>query len=495
LLSGSVYAGFEADVIDLVNVERDAAGLPPLSYDASLAAAARAHSEDMGLQDYFSHTSLDRRTALDRIEDAGYACDTCGENVAGGQLTPEEAIDSWMSSSVHRANILNPDFCDIGVGYTYVADSTYHHYWTQDFGRRSGVSSCPEIAVYTITATAGSGGSIAPQDNVLVNKGSDITFAITPAAGYSVAQVLVDGKVIDITTTYMFSNLGSNHSIEIEFALNQFPPTADAGPDQDVVEGSTVTLDGSRSSDLNDAVVAYQWTRIGGPTVTLSDPNSVRPTLVAAPITRDATVVFQLTVYDTGGISDSDSVVITITENEIHTVPDDAIAFQTATNSVLGFKPDNGSNMVSLLPVASDSDEITDRNGMPQDLIYGLVDFKIKVDMPGSSTVLTIFLPEPKPRDYRWYKYSRSQGWYDYSSYVSLNGDRNQLSLTLVDGGAGDDDGQQNGIIEDPSGLGTAVSPAVSDSTADNDTTTTTSDGGGGGGGCFIGSMGEDFKW
>ena len=90
------------------------------------------------------------------------------------------------------------------------------------------------------------------------------------------------------------------------------------------------------------------------------------------------------------------------------------------------------------------------------------------------------------PQGYKWYKYSQSQGWYDYSSNVSLNGDRTRLSITLVDGGTGDDDGQQNGIIEDPSGPGTAGFPAVSGSTVSS---------GGGGGGCFIGTLGEDFKW
>ena len=62
LASGYVFADFESDVIDLVNVERAAQGLHPLSYDHQLAAAARDHSEDMGLQGYFSHTSLDGRT-------------------------------------------------------------------------------------------------------------------------------------------------------------------------------------------------------------------------------------------------------------------------------------------------------------------------------------------------------------------------------------------------------------------------------------------------
>jgi hypothetical protein len=486
LLGRPVYADFESEVIDLVNVEREAAGLPPLSYDTSLANAARGHSEDMGLQDYFSHTSLDERTVGDRIEDAGYTWNAYGENIAAGQPTPEDVIDGWMSSPDHRANILDPNFCDIGVGYAYVAASTYRHYWTQDFGRQSGVSTCPPTVTHTITASAGAGGSIAPQGNVPVAQGGDVTFTITPDAGYSVAEVLVDGKAADITTTYTFLNVGSNHSIVTEFALNLFAPTAEAGPDQDVVEGATVTLDGSRSSDANDAVVSYQWTQTGGPAITLSDANAVRPTLVAAPITENELLVFQLTVYDSGGDSDSDSVQISITENEIHSVPDDAIVLQTLTNSVLGIKPDSNSNMVSLLPVDPESDETIDRSGMPQNLIYGLMDFKIKVDPPGSSTTLTIFLPEPMPQGYTWYKHSQSQGWYDYSSNVSLNGDRTRLSLTLVDGGTGDDDGLQNGIIQDPSGLGTAGSATVSDPTSSS---------GGGGGGCFIGTLDEAFIW
>ena len=143
LLPGIVSADFESDVIDLVNLERATQGLHPLNYDHSLAAAARDHSEDMGLLDYFSHTSLDGRTVPDRITAAGYAYNTYGENIAAGQPTAENVVDSWMSSSGHRANILNPNFCDIGVGYAYIAGSTYGHYWTQDFGRKSGIGTCP----------------------------------------------------------------------------------------------------------------------------------------------------------------------------------------------------------------------------------------------------------------------------------------------------------------------------------------------------------------
>jgi hypothetical protein len=333
LTSGHLYADFESDVIDLVNVERAAQGLHPLSYDHSLATAAQDHSEDMGLQGYFSHTSLDGRTVPDRITAAGYSYNTYGENIACGQPTPEDVIDAWMSSSGHKANILNSNFCDIGVGYAYLADSTYRHYWTQDFGRKTGVSSCPGISTYSIAATAGLGGGISPEGDVSVYQGGNVTFTFTPDSGYSVVEVLVDGDAKNIATSYTFSDVGSNHTIEVNFAINQFPPEADAGPPQIVEEGETVTLDASQSSDTNGAVIIYEWAQISGSQVWLSDENAVKPTFVAAPITEDATVIFQLTVYDSGGFSDSDTVEITIKENGIIEDPSDLGVAPVDSNS------------------------------------------------------------------------------------------------------------------------------------------------------------------
>jgi hypothetical protein len=213
-------------------------------------------------------------------------------------------------------------------------------------------------------------------------------------------------------------------------------------------------------------------------------------TFVAAPITEDATVVFQLTVYDSGGLSNSDMVEITIKENGIHDLPDDVITFHSTADKVLGIRSGSGAGLVSLYPVDPESDNIADRNGMPESLIYGLIDFRIKVDTPGSSTTVTIFLPESVPEGYKWYKYSQTRGWYDFSANVSFNSERNQLSFILVDGGMGDDDGEQNGIIEDPSGLG--VAPADSASTNSN---SSGGGGGGGSGGCFIDTLINSINW
>lgn len=127
----------------LVNVERRAIGLNYLAWDNLLFMAARGHSDDMATHNYFSHTGLDGSSPGDRITEAGYVWNAYGENIAAGYATPEEAMEAWMNSSGHRANILNATFCDIGVGYAYAPTSTYDHYWTQNFGRKAGVTTCP----------------------------------------------------------------------------------------------------------------------------------------------------------------------------------------------------------------------------------------------------------------------------------------------------------------------------------------------------------------
>ena len=149
-------ADFESEVIELVNVEREARNLHPLSYNQELTVAARRHSQDMGDRNYFDHTTPapDSIKFYERIVDAGYNYRNCGENIAAGYATPAAVVDGWMDSDGHRANILDPDYCDIGVGYAAVNGSDFYHYWTQDFGRRAGVTQCPvPVAVPPATET------------------------------------------------------------------------------------------------------------------------------------------------------------------------------------------------------------------------------------------------------------------------------------------------------------------------------------------------------
>jgi uncharacterized protein YkwD len=128
---------FTNRVIELTNQERSKAGLSGLKFESRLATAALRHSQDMGLQDYFSHTQPNGGTPWDRLKARGYQYSNAAENIAAGMSTPEAVVAGWMNSPGHRANILNPALKEIGVGYYFLADDTgkvnYHHYWTQVF--------------------------------------------------------------------------------------------------------------------------------------------------------------------------------------------------------------------------------------------------------------------------------------------------------------------------------------------------------------------------
>ena len=125
-------------MLELVNQERDAAGVAPLSLNAQLAAAAQEHSQDMADHNFMDHTGSDGSSPSDRAQQAGYPSSFVGENVAAGQSTPEDAMASWMNETPpndgHRQNILSPDYREIGIGYAFSDAADYQHYWTQDFG-------------------------------------------------------------------------------------------------------------------------------------------------------------------------------------------------------------------------------------------------------------------------------------------------------------------------------------------------------------------------
>lgn len=133
--AASVADVVEQQVIDLTNALRAGAGCPAVRASPVLVAAARAHSYDMAANSFFDHTGSDGSSAVQRIERAGYHARISAENIAAGFATPESVVTAWSTSPGHRANLLNCDVTEVGVGYVFDAVSEYGHYWTQDFGR------------------------------------------------------------------------------------------------------------------------------------------------------------------------------------------------------------------------------------------------------------------------------------------------------------------------------------------------------------------------
>mgnify|MGYP000052905118 CR=1 FL=1 len=104
---------------------------------------------------------------------------------------------------------------------------------------------------------------------------------------------------------------------KVRAVRNNIQPTANAGSDQTVDEGATVTLDGSNSSDPDDGIASYLWTQTGGTSVTLSDTSAVQPTFTAPDVDEDGeALTFQLTVTDNGGLQDTDTCIVNVTNVE-----------------------------------------------------------------------------------------------------------------------------------------------------------------------------------
>ena len=103
-------------------------GLKPLNANWELSRVARYKSQDMANNKYFSHTSPTYGSPFNMIKNFGIKYRSAGENIAYGQRTPAQVVNSWWNSAGHRANMLNANYTDIGVGY--VANGNY---WTQMF--------------------------------------------------------------------------------------------------------------------------------------------------------------------------------------------------------------------------------------------------------------------------------------------------------------------------------------------------------------------------
>jgi uncharacterized protein YkwD len=120
-----------AQVVALANNERAAAGLAALTVNPTLQAVAEAYAEQMVTQGFIGHTDPAGNSVDDRVTAAGYTWIAVGENLAYGPCTAEDAIDGWMNSEGHRANILNAVFTETGVGA--YPGSDYPMYWVHVF--------------------------------------------------------------------------------------------------------------------------------------------------------------------------------------------------------------------------------------------------------------------------------------------------------------------------------------------------------------------------
>ena len=128
---GAPLQSLEDEVIRLCNVERSRQGLPTLTKNWEVSRVARMKSQDMINKKYFAHDSPTYGSPFRMLESFGIRFSAAAENIAQGQRTAQEVVNSWMNSPGHRANILSRNTTQIGVGAAKSANGTLH--WTQMF--------------------------------------------------------------------------------------------------------------------------------------------------------------------------------------------------------------------------------------------------------------------------------------------------------------------------------------------------------------------------
>jgi len=291
---------------------------------------------------------------------ANFTINTCKITATaslGGTISPSGSIT--LNYGASQTFILTPnlgyhigdvrvDGVSIGPAFSYIFENIHSDHT---------IEAIFAINPYTITATAGSNGAILPSGIITVNHGETQTFLFKPNQGYRIAEVKVDGISMGKIETYTFNNVTSNHTIEVTFAIDNNPPVANAGRDQNVITGQVVTLDGSESFDPEGEMITFLWQFKEVPlgsnvtNASLSEHTSAKPEFIPD---VDGTYRVQLIVND--GLSDSD--------------PDEVLIHAFSKDVPPNANAGHDQNVLTGTPVQLDGSRSSDPDNGPKSLSY-----------------------------------------------------------------------------------------------------------------------------
>ena len=142
------------------------------------------------------------------------------------------------------------------------------------------------------------------------------TFVAPDAFSQDVSQ---DVSLTFQLTVEDFGGLRSTDTCVVNVSWTNTPPTADAGPDQTVDDGVTVTLDGSNSSDPDDGIASFRWKQLSGTPVGFLDPSALKANFIVPDgIAEGQSLTFQITVTDIGGLTSQDACTVLISGNSLY---------------------------------------------------------------------------------------------------------------------------------------------------------------------------------
>ncbi|WP_072620392.1 CAP domain-containing protein [Spirulina major] len=183
-------------LLDLINQARSQAGLPPLTLNEQLTAAAQAHAQAMAVDNFFSQTDQTGLYTDERVVNFGYG-GRVGENIAAGRANIRWVLEKWLDSPGYRMNLLDPEFTDVGLGYGFNRTSDFNHYWSIVLG--AGRDSTPNVPLRSQAVAPDPDGSVLTVINTVRQQACVPTLRLN-AALTTVAQDYV-GDVAATGTT------------------------------------------------------------------------------------------------------------------------------------------------------------------------------------------------------------------------------------------------------------------------------------------------------
>lgn len=228
---------------------------------------------------------------------------------------------------------------DAGASTTYtmqsLSSSTYYVAVTAYDSSNNESAYSSELVIYPVTASAGTGGSISPSGTFFVSQGSAQTFTITPASGYSVGNVTVDGTSVGAVTSYTLSNVSAGHTISATFTQSSnasytITPSAGTGGSISPSTAVTVTAGGSQTFTITPASgysigsVLVDGTSIGAQASytfsNVSANHTISATFTQNPVPVTASYTITPSAGANGSLSPSSAVKVTAGGSQTFTI-------------------------------------------------------------------------------------------------------------------------------------------------------------------------------
>ena len=246
---------------------------------------------------------------------------------------------SGASVSLSNSSIANPTFTAPFLGSN--GDTLVFELTISDDNDLLGMDQCMVTITSPPVADAGDDQSARPGDTVILdgsgssdpdaNMGDQISYHWRQLSGTVVSLSSFSESIPSFTVP---ATISIDETMSFELTVKDFagrsdpdtciinvatgtnrPPTANAGPaTTTMVQGATIDLDGSSSSDPDGDAITYWWTQKTGPPLTFSDPLAMQPSVTSSAVTADEVAVVELTVTDTSGLKGTDQISIAIDE-------------------------------------------------------------------------------------------------------------------------------------------------------------------------------------